>query len=138
MAPHMPPDESEHVTKGGGLLAIPSGLRHWNLSIRMQGLPEEGHETVETKEQRSRALNSPIRPLALCLDAQMGASLLKGHLQSPALHEIADDLFCWLSGVGGKNGLGGTLTQWITSEDPADGQGIVARAIPQGCAGANL
>src|SRR5579859_2574333 len=104
------------------------------MPIRMQGLPKEGHETVETKEQRSRALDSSIRPLALCLDTQMGASLLKGHLQTPALHEIADDLFCLLSGVGGKNGLGGTLTQWITSENPADGQGIVSIAIPQGCA----
>ena len=79
-------DESEHGTYGGGLLAIPGGLRHWNVPIRMQGLPQEGHETVETKEQRSRALDSSIRPLALCLDPQMGASLLKGHLQTPALH----------------------------------------------------
>src|SRR6266481_789644 len=111
----MPPDKSEQVTKGGGLLAILGGLRHWNVPIRMQGLPKEGHETIETKEQRSRALDSSIRPLALCLDTQMGTSLLQGHLQTPALHEIADDLFCRLGRVGGKHGLGGTLTQWITS-----------------------
>src|SRR5690348_11315356 len=99
----MPPDESEHVTKGGGLLAIPGGLCERNLPIRLQGLPKRSHQTVETKEQRSRALDSSIRPLALCLDTQMGAPLLKGHLQTPALHEIADDLFCRLGGVGGKN-----------------------------------
>src|SRR5947209_7308893 len=33
----------------------------------------------------------------------MGTPLLKGHLQTPALHEVAHDLFCRLGGVGGKN-----------------------------------
>src|SRR5690242_4553137 len=120
----MSPDKSEHIPKGGALLAIPGGLCKWNLSIRTQSLPEEGHETVETKEQWSRAFDSSIRPLALCLEAQMGASLLKGDLQTPALHESADDLLCCLGGIGGKDGLGRTLAQWIASEDPADGQGI--------------
>src|SRR5438067_2909542 len=49
-----------------------------------------------------------------------------------------DDLFCRLDGLGGKNGLGGTLAQWITSEDPTDGQEIGSIAIPQGCVGAHL
>ncbi len=72
----MPPDESEHVTKGGGLLAIPGRLSHRNVPIRVQRLPKECHEAVETKEQRSRALDSSIRPLALCLDTQMGSAYL--------------------------------------------------------------
>src|SRR5258708_23732576 len=134
----MSPDGSEHVTKGGGVLAIPGRLSNRKLPIRVQRLPKEGHQTVEAKEERSRALDGWIRPLALRLDAQMSATLLKRHLQTPALHEIADDLFCRLGGVGGKDGLGRTLAQWITSEDPTDGQGIVSIAIPQGCAGAHL
>jgi hypothetical protein len=112
----MSPDKSEHVTKSGDLLAIPGRLCHWNVPIRMQGLPKEGHETVEAKKQRSRAFDSSIRPLALRLDAQMGTSLFKGDLQTPALHEIANDLFCRLGEVGGKNGLVRTPAQWITSE----------------------
>jgi len=82
----MSPGESEHGTYGGGVLAIAGRLRDRNLPIRVQRLPKEGHQTVETKEQRSRALNGSIRPLALRLDAHMGATLLKSHFQTPAFH----------------------------------------------------
>ncbi|GHO80245.1 hypothetical protein KSD_80160 [Ktedonobacter sp. SOSP1-85] len=50
----------------------------------MQSPPKECHEAEEAKEERRRALNGAIRPLALCFDAQMGASLLKCHFQTPA------------------------------------------------------
>jgi hypothetical protein len=44
---------------------------------------------------------------------------------------IADDLFGRLGGVGGKDSFGGTLAVGITSQDPADGQGVKTIAIPQ-------
>ena len=90
----MPPNESKYVTKGGSVLAIPRRLSDRDLPIRVQRLSKKCHQTVEAKEERSRALNGLIRPLALRLDAQMGAPLLKRHFQTPALHEVADDLFC--------------------------------------------
>ena len=83
-------------------------------------MPKEGDETVEAKEQRSRALDSQVRPLALCLDAKWACPSSKVTSRLQRFMRIADDLFCRLGGVGGKDGLGGTLTQWITSEDPPD------------------
>src|SRR5258708_14033189 len=68
----------------------------------------------------------------------MGAPLLKGHFQTPALHEVAHDLFCCLSGVSGKDGFGGTLALRITGQYPSDRQRITAIAVPQGWASANL
>jgi hypothetical protein len=75
----MPPDKSEHIPKSGSLFAIPGRLRDRNLPIRVQRLPKECHETVEAKEEWSRALEGSIGPLALRLDAQVGTTLLKGH-----------------------------------------------------------
>jgi hypothetical protein len=100
----MPPDKSEHIPKGGRVLARPGRLSDRNLPIRVQRLPKEGYQTVEAKEQRGRALDGSIRPLALRFDAQMGAALLKGHFQTPAFHKVLDDLFCWLGWVSGKDG----------------------------------
>jgi len=91
-----------------------------DLPIRVQRPPKERHEAVEAKEQRSRAPGCLIPPLALCLDAQMSALLLKGHFQTPALHEVADDLFCRLGGIGGKDGFGGMLARWFTSQDESE------------------
>ncbi len=75
----------------------------------MQCLPKEGHEAVEAKEQRSRALNSSIRPVALGLDAQVSSAFLTSGFQTPALHAIPDDLFCGLGRIRGKERLWGTL-----------------------------
>src|SRR6266699_1088782 len=122
----MPPDNSKHITEGGGVLAIPGRLSDRNLPIRVQRLPKEGHQTVEAKEQRSRTLNGSIRPLALGFDAQMGAPFLKGDFQTPALHEVAHDLLCRLGRIGGKDGFGRTLARWITSQHPPDRQGSVS------------
>jgi hypothetical protein len=56
----MSPDSSKHVPKGGGVLAIPSGLSNRNLPIRVQRPPKERDETVKAKEQRRRALDSQV------------------------------------------------------------------------------
>jgi hypothetical protein len=68
----MSPDDSKHVTKGGGVLAIPGRLSDRDLPIRMQRPSKERHEAVEAKEQRSRAKSGQVRPLALRLDARNG------------------------------------------------------------------
>src|SRR6266849_5525810 len=85
----MSPDENKHVTKSGGVLAIPGRLSDRDLPIGMQRPPKERHETVEAEEQGRRALDSQVRPLALCLNTQMGTPLLKRHFQTPAFHKEA-------------------------------------------------
>lgn len=134
LAPELAPDESEHITERGGTLAIPGRLSDRKRPIWVQRLSNERHQTGEAKEERSRALDGTIRPVALRFDASMGASFLKGHFQTPALHEVLADLFCWLGGIGAQDGLWGTLARWITSQHPPNGQGSVSRAIPQGSA----
>src|SRR6266404_3790783 len=105
----MSPDDSKNITECSGLLAIPDHLSDRNAAIRMQCLPKEGHEAVEAKEQRSRALKSSIRPVALGLDAQLSSAFLKSGFQTPALHEIPDDLFYCLGRIRGKERFWGTL-----------------------------
>jgi len=51
---------------------------------------------------------------------------------------IADDLFCRLGRVSGKTCFRRTLPRWITRQTPADGEGVKARAIPQGRSCAHL
>ena len=86
MTPQRSPDDSENVTECGGLLAIPGRLSDRDVPMRVQCLSKECHKTVEAEEQRRRALTGLIRPLALRLDAQMGAPFFKRHFQTPALH----------------------------------------------------
>src|SRR6266705_5111460 len=111
----MTSDDREHVTEGSGVLAIPRCLSDRNVPIRVQRQPKECREAVAAKEQRRRAFDGSIRPLALGLDAQMSTTFLKGDFQTPALHKIADDLFCRLGGVGGKDGFGRAFSLRITS-----------------------
>src|SRR5947199_10300160 len=67
----MVPNNSKDIPKGSRVLAIPGGLSDGNLPIWVQGLPKEGHQAVEAKEQRRRTLNGQVGPLALRLEAQM-------------------------------------------------------------------
>src|SRR5690348_8473196 len=68
----------------------------------------------------------------------MGASFLKGHLQTPAFHEVSDELFCRLGEVGGKDGFGRALARWVTRQHPTNRQRIRAIAIPERGTGADL
>ena|SRR5947209_5326548 len=112
-------------------LRYQADTRDRNLPIRVQRLPKEGHQTVEAKEQRSRTLNGSIRPLALRLDAQMGAPFLKRHFQTPTRNFVADDLLCRLGRIGGKDRFGRALARWVTSQHPTDRQGSVSIAVPE-------
>src|SRR6516165_9172680 len=100
--------------ESGGLLPIPGSLSNRDVSIPVQCSPKECHQAGKAKEQRCRAFDGSIRPLALRLETQMGTTFFKRHFETPALHEVADDLFCRLGGIGGKDGFGRTLAQGIT------------------------
>src|SRR5262249_23029554 len=62
----------------------------------------------------------------------MGAAFFEGCLQTPPLHEIAHNFFSRLRLVGGKERFGRSLSCWVAREDPANGQGSGAKAIPPG------
>ena len=117
--------------KGRRVFVIPGRLRDGDTSLGMKRPPKEGDQAVETKKQGCRAVNGQIRPLALCFDAQVSPALLKGRLQTPPVHKRAHDLLGSQSLVRRKQGFGGSLPLGITGEDPANGQGRKACAIPQ-------
>src|SRR6266851_5991553 len=60
----------------------------------------------------------------------MCSPLLEGCFQTPALHEIADDLFGGLGLVSGKQGFGWARSLRVAGEDPPNGQGNGSKAIP--------
>src|SRR5579884_44173 len=94
----MSPDDSKHITQGSHLLTILDRLSDRNAAIRMQCLPKEGHEAVEAKEQRSRALNSSSRcpgelgcpqkwfpdTSASCASLTMGSAVWVGSVEKSA------------------------------------------------------
>src|SRR5215469_15497031 len=138
MAPQMAPHESKYISKCGCLFVIPCCLSNRNLSSRMQCLPKERDQAIQPKEQRGSPFDRQIRPLTLRLDAQMGTPFLKRHLQTPALHEVSDELFCCLDEVGGKDGFGRTLARWVTRQHPTNRQRIGSIAIPERAPSADL
>src|SRR5436190_17558236 len=104
----------------------------------MEGLSKESNQAVETEEHGCSAVNGQIRPLALGFDSQLRPAFLQGDPQTPALHKVSHDLLRCLSWVSRKEHLWGTLASRITRENPANGQRVRSRAIPQRGAATDL
>ena len=93
------------------------------------------HSDQREQPQESRGSSSyrQIRPLSLCLESQMPTHLLEGYFQLPAHHKPTEDLL-WIGiEVGTQKGLGFELFLRIAHQDPAQGYGEQARAVPHGC-----
>ena len=90
----------------------------WRTPIGSQGRAKEGHQTVESEQQRGGTLNGQIRPLPLGLDPSMGAAFLEGRFQTPPLHEVAHQRFGRLCLVRRQEGLGGPFPCGIAREGP--------------------
>ena len=96
-------------------------------------MPKERHKTTEAEQKRGDVLSDQIRPFPWGLGPQLGMALLQGHFQTPALHEVPDDLLIRLVLIGWKEGLCSVFPLGIASEDPSDRQRSPPRAIPQRC-----
>jgi hypothetical protein len=68
----------------------------------------------KTEESRRRALNSPITPLTLSLDTQMGSGLFKGHFMRPAFHKVSDNRGSRLMNIGGEVSDKIPFPLWVT------------------------
>lgn len=124
--------------KGRRVFVIPGCLRERDVSIGMKRAPKERDQAVETEEHGRRAVNGQVRPLALGLDPQMGPALLESRFQAPAFHERAHDPLRSLRLVRRKERFGWPFPLRITRENPTNGQGVKARAIPQSSPCADL
>ena len=114
---------------------IPSGLRHRDQPIRVKGVGHQDDEAKEAQKRRRRASNSRHTPLALGLEAEVGAAFFKSHVKRPAFDEGADDGRCWVVRIGGKKGAQGSLACRVASPRPNESAaGVVPvvyqRAVP--------
>ena len=71
-----------------------------------------------------------IRPLALGLHAQMRSHFLEGDLQLPAQHKPFQNLRRFHGQVSAQQSLCGEFALGVPNQDPAQGHGRLARAIP--------
>ena len=102
----------------------PSAIWSWARSVTR----DEG----EQGEQGGRdAADRQVRPLALCLAAEVGADLVERDFRLPAQHEPRDDLLRGRSEVGAEQGLGGEHAAGVADEDPANGHGGLAAVVPE-------
>ena len=104
---------SDRQTTASTLRKVAVGLRYYAACVigicpsGCNACPKKDHQTVEAKQERGCVLNGQIRPLVLGLDTHMSMPFLKGYFQTPALHEVFDNLFCRLGKVSGKDRFGG-------------------------------
>jgi len=136
--PDLAAQAGEHIVKGGVRLVIPSRLLDLQAARPLHLDSRQGHQAVQAEQERSTPLNGQIGPLALGFDAQMGTALLKGGFQRPAMHKRRHDRFGRERLIGTQQRLDGTFARRITSQHPANGQGRMANAIPEGGATAPL
>ncbi len=87
---------------------------------------------VESKETWRRPLDRHIGPLSLGFYSQVDTTLLKGHLNTPAFHEVDNDRKARLILVGGEVGSCIAFSFEITSQHPSNGQRYLPSTIPEG------
>jgi hypothetical protein len=87
----------------------------------MQGVPKEGNEAEQAKEERGGSLNRQIGPWPLGLDASIRPAFFERRLQTPPLHEIEDNFLSGLAWIGRKQRFGRASAVRITRQYPADG-----------------
>jgi hypothetical protein len=76
--------------------------------------------------------------VALRLDAEMGAHVMKGHVDQPTHDTPCQDLDRISVWIRTQHGLRGTCAVWITKAYPADGNRCNPRMRPQHRAGRHL
>ena len=131
-------DESEGIDEGGERFGVPGGLTNREgLSVK-QRVCEEGDQGKEAEQSRGGTEDGEIGPLALGLDAEVRAGLLKGDLELPAQHEPLHDLAGRHGQFGAEERLRVTLAVRITDQHPAQRDDRQARVIPDGGAAGEL
>jgi hypothetical protein len=92
----------------------------------------QGDPGKKAKEDWGSAGNGQVRPLALGLYPQVGADLLESDLQLPAQNEPLDNLNWCYVGISAQKGLRLKFRQWVSNQDPPDGDWRQPRMLPDG------
>ncbi len=88
----MPTNGGEYITERRMCLGIPGGLLNRDVAIRMEGESQEYYHTVQPQQAGRAAFNRQVRPLTLCFDPQMSATLFVGDFNGPARDRVFHDL----------------------------------------------
>src|SRR5579885_2258021 len=113
-------------------LSIPGGGRNRELSLRRQTVGQDGDEGEHTEQDGAGASDCPVGPLPLGFEADVSADLLESYFDLPALDEPGQDLIGSLLGVGAKQSEGIKAGQWITDENPTNGEWLESSVVPEG------
>ncbi len=103
------------------MLSIPRCVVEWNIPCRMEALPKQRDQAVESKEARRHPLDRQVRPLSLCLHTQICPALFKGDFSTPAFHKVGEDGKASLGLIGREVGSWLVFPLGIMGQDPSDG-----------------
>jgi hypothetical protein len=79
---------AQHQHRGN---IVPMPALEWNIPSRMEALPKQGDQAVESKKTWSGPLDHEVRPLSLCLHTQICPAPFTGDFSTLAFHKIGDD-----------------------------------------------
>ena len=131
-------DAGQDIGEGGHGLDVPGGSAGTQATLPAQTVGDQDEPTEEAQQDRGGAGDGGRRPLALGFHAQVGAHLLEGDLHLPALQVRGEDGGRGPVGVGAEQGLGFAASARVAQEQPAQGDGGLARVVPEGRAGGDL
>lgn len=80
------------VAEGGLVLPAPGGRSSDEPVLAVHVICLKRDEPIAAGERRRRAGDSPVRPLALRLDAEVATGFGESHLDAPAPHEPRQDI----------------------------------------------
>lgn len=120
MQPNVLSDNGQRIRKGGLGLDIPGGLTDRQLTPTHMLVSQDGYQGEEPQQSGCGAQDRQVRPLALRLDAEMGAHFVEGNFQLPSQHEPLHDLQGVDVQISAQQRLGLELALRVADQDPAD------------------
>jgi hypothetical protein len=114
MHPEMAPDQCQSISEGRGRLGVPGGLADRGGGPGQRSVCLEGHQGEQAQQGRRGPQDGTLRPLALGLDAQMGAHFVERHFDLPATDEPGEDLLRISVEIGAQQRLGAESAARVT------------------------
>ena len=122
--------ERHRIGAGRQLFRVPGSRANWPGLTFAQAICQPGHEREQSHKNRCRPGNRQVTPLPLRCNAQMSARFFKGDCPPPTAHKPGQNLQRRVVRIGTGKDLRFIFTRWITHQDPAQQNWIVARFIP--------
>src|SRR5262249_46583231 len=119
------------IGEGGLGFVIPGSSAGGNRLRARQMVSQERDQGKQAQDGRTGAQDSVGRPLALALKAQVSADFLESDLNAPSGNDPSKNLQWTGSLVSSKEGDRWEFAQTVAHKNPAHGQRVATRAVPQ-------